>query len=200
SNSLFIQIGMITLAGCIVFLYVMPTVETINATKNKTAQYQVELDRVTGVNSLLDSHIEKIDSIANAQKNALNDYLPNSVDEIAVLRDIEAIVAESGSKVLALDFADVPSDASLIEDGVEVESDLVPHTFSLGVTGSYQDIKNLFSLLETNKYQLYVETVELTPNEGDSVSATIKLVVYSLKADALVGESRPSANNRAVIE
>ncbi|MFM2424020.1 MAG: hypothetical protein RLZZ70_409, partial [Candidatus Parcubacteria bacterium] len=29
SNSLFVQIGMITLAGCIVFLYVMPTIETI---------------------------------------------------------------------------------------------------------------------------------------------------------------------------
>jgi hypothetical protein len=173
---------MIVLAACIVFLYVMPTVETITATKSKTAQYQVELERVTGVNDLLNTHIKNIDSISNAQKNALNEYLPNSVDEIAVLRDIEAIVAESGSTIATLAFVDTPAEAIPVEDGNVIPSQLVPHTFNLAVEGTYPTIKNLFSLLEVNKYQLYVDTVELTPGEGSLVTATIKLVTYSLNA------------------
>ena len=86
--NLFVQIVMIAIAVGVVIFYVNPTVANIKQTQDLNQKYLDEINKVVTVNSLLQENVNQISSISRENKKALLRYLPDSVDEIAVLKDL----------------------------------------------------------------------------------------------------------------
>jgi hypothetical protein len=192
TNSPFIQLFMVLLAGAILLLYIQPTITAIRATQDEVAVYQNELDRVTNVNSLLTEHAEKINLLPLSDIQALERYLPTTIDEIAVMRDLQLLTEEVGVTLTSLEYGG----SGATQTGGDADTTVSPDTpvqslFNLSVEGSYQDIKRLLSAIEVNDYQLTVNSADLSPEDNNRVTANLALVAYSLQKpvdSAVAGE------------
>ncbi len=192
TNSPIIQLFMVILAVAIVLLYIQPTVEAIRATQDQTAVYQNELDRVTAVNDMLQRHINTINTLPLSDVQALERYIPTTIDEIAVMRDLRLLVSEVGITLTSLEYGGPVTPAAGEEvagTGAAPSAALVPLGFSLGVETTYDGLKNLLRALEINNYQLTIMSADIAPGEDDLLLVALELVAYALEApgsDAVV--------------
>jgi hypothetical protein len=188
TNSPIIQLFMLILAVAIVFLYIQPTVETIRATQDGTALYQTELSRVTEVNSILQQHVNTINTLPLSDVQALERYIPVTIDEIAVMRDLQLLATEVGVTITALEYGGLvtaeAADGSAVAASAAPQAELVSTAFTLGVVTTYDGLKTLLRALEINNYQFTVAEAEVTPTEEGLLTVNLELVTYSLSAPA----------------
>ncbi|MCU0678630.1 MAG: hypothetical protein MUF19_03555 [Candidatus Pacebacteria bacterium] len=186
TNSPFIQLFMVILAVAILLLYIQPTIESIRATQDDIAIYQNELDRVTEVNDILRTHTNTINTLPLSDVQALERYIPSTIDEIAVMRDLQLLVNEIGITLTALEYggpaAAAEADGSAVTETESNNEELVSTTFSLGVETSYAGLKALLRALEVNNYQFTVAGADIVPGETGLLSVSLDLVTYALRA------------------
>ncbi len=190
SNSPVVQLFMIAVSVGIVMLFVMPTIDSFRAQQDRIAQYNDERLRVEEVTSLLNQHINTINNLPISGRQALERYMPNSIDEIAVMRDIESMVQAAGLSVTRLDYSPADSgDGNVSTDGEEtaidpVLSNLQSAVFTLAVNTDYEGVKRLLRIIESNNYQFLIREASIAPSgEGAVLSATLRMEVYTLTAD-----------------
>jgi hypothetical protein len=177
-KGLFTQIGMVIVAVAIIIMYVKPTFFEIGSVQDTIGVYNKKREEVETVNSKLSSLLSSISNVPNEDNRRLYTYMPDEVDEIAVLRDLVFISNES--KVVYKDskFIGVAKDNG--SQNLENVSNLPRvYTFTLSVTGTYESLKKLFSLLEKNDYSLEVQGLNVTKSEGDFLETEIELVTYA---------------------
>jgi hypothetical protein len=186
TNSPFIQLFMVILAVAILLLYIQPTIESIRATQDDIAIYQNELDRVTEVNDILRTHTNTINTLPLSDVQALERYIPSTIDEIAVMRDLQLLVNEIGITLTSLEYggpaAAAEADGSAVTETESNNEELVSTTFSLGVETSYAGLKALLRALEVNNYQFTVAGADIVPGETGLLSVSLDLVTYALRA------------------
>jgi hypothetical protein len=56
------------------------------------------------------------------------------------------------------------------------------YTFDLSIEGTYEQIKNLFGLLEQNNYPIDVQTLSIQMKDGGFLTADMGLSVYAHKS------------------
>jgi hypothetical protein len=177
---------MVILAVAILLLYIQPTIESIRATQDDIAIYQNELDRVTEVNDILRTHTNTINTLPLSDVQALERYIPSTIDEIAVMRDLQLLVNEIGITLTALEYggpaAAAEADGSAVTETESNNEELVSTTFSLGVETSYAGLKALLRALEVNNYQFTVAGADIVPGETGLLSVSLDLVTYALRA------------------
>jgi hypothetical protein len=188
-KGLFSQLAMVFISIAIVITYVQPTFEEIAEIQDSMSTYELERDKVIVVNSQLADLEATLSQVSNDDEKRLMVYLPNSIDEIAVLRDIETITNNAGALYKEVSFAG----AFAPPESDDNESSSIPATmyaFDLVVEGTYDQIKELFALLDQNAYPLISQSVAMQPLEGSFLTANIRLVTaaYNDDLDSTVGE------------
>jgi hypothetical protein len=184
-KGLFTQIGMLIVSVGIIFTYIKPAFGEVAAIQDNIQTYQMERDKVISVNSLLSKLVTDMESVSSEDQRKLLTYLPDSVDGINVSRDLFLITLQSG--VLYKDVRDMGlvargSKNNRVEDS---EEELGPegHQFGLSVEGTYDQLKNLFRLIEQNNYPLEVQSVSIDKLDGGFLGAEITFVTYSFRSD-----------------
>lgn len=183
-KGLFTQIGMMIVSVAIIFTYIKPEFAKIQVIQDDIKAYQDQRKMVVSVNSLLDSLKSRVDSVSSTDTQKLFDYMPDVVDNLSVPRDLYLISAEAGviyidSKYNGNDIDLANSADSQDEAAAGVDNKPQPHSLTLGVEGSYKQIKNLVSLLEKNHYPLEVRAMNISSLEGGFLKAEIDLSTYS---------------------
>lgn len=180
-KSFYSQITTIALAVAVVITYVNPTFESIGLMQDDIGTYQVERNKVIAVNSKLANLLSGVDSVTNEEKKRLSVYLPNSVDDIAVQRDLWYIVQGSGVYFNNLSYEGVSEQLSATNVPGSDSPNVKPlaHQFSLAVEGTYVQIKNLLSLLEQNEYPFEVREVSIQPIEGGFLTVQLQLFTFA---------------------
>lgn len=182
------QILTIIIAIAIAVFYVMPTFDEVKAIQNEISDYQTEQRKIEIVNTLLANHIATLASVSPQEKRLADVYMPQVLDDISVMRDIEYIVGTAGLTYSSLEYTKKESQiaqfGSTADDESEPASALgdlapTPHTFVVTVTGSYTNMKQFFRLLEQNNYPLEVHNVELANNDQGDLVGDITLVTYA---------------------
>lgn len=179
------QIGMVIVAVGIAFTVVEPTIAEIGVIQDDIGVYQTERAKVTSVNSRLSSLLSILEAVPPADNRRLLSYMPNSVDEISVLRDLYIMVNESGAR-----YENVTNEAaaSTNQRGARTapqqveEGEPIPHTFVLSVEGTYTQIKRLLALFEQNHYLVEVKELSIKSNDGGFLNASITLATYSYQS------------------
>ncbi len=177
-NSLFFQLLLAGLAVAITITYVQPTFAKIGVVQDSISQYQVEREKITEVNKRLSELINKVNSISATDQRALLVYMPETLDDIAVSRDIYNISTVAGVFLNDIKYS---RDTNQITSGVVNESKLLPikHMFSTNVSGTYDEIKSFLLLLEQNNYPLEVHNLTISSSEDGTLSTEIQIVTYS---------------------
>ena len=177
-NGLFTQIIMLGLAIGIVFAYVQPAFSTIGEIQDDISVYRAERDKVSGVNQQLQQLLDKMLAIPAQDRVALLTYIPDTVDDVAVSRDLQSM-AESAGLILR---TVAPTQTTNMNMQLDAErSATVPTTryaFQITVEGSYQQIKAFLLLIEKNNYPLDIQTLTMQPLEGSFMTATMQLATH----------------------
>lgn len=176
SLSLVSQFLVLGLAIAIVFLYTQPTLENIGSTQSQITQYKSQQAKISKVNADLAGHIATIESISQQNVSRLVAYAPVDVDSIAVMRDIELMAEQVG---LTLSRIEQSSVQEAVTDQLFDETPLSSAVdFTIEVTTTYEQLKQLLALFAQNAYPLEVHEMTVDPLEGGFIVASIQLVTY----------------------
>lgn len=178
-QGLFTQIAMLILAVAIIITYVQPTFVRIGSVQDDIGVYEEQRSKVAAVNGQLAALVARMESVSNDDKRRLLTYLPDSVDEVAVQRDLVAIMAEAGVIYKSVSYMGKIEDLSTASD----EKVILPaaSSFELAMDGTYGQIKNFLRLLEQNQYPLEIRNLDINQLEGGFLNANVQLYTYAYK-------------------
>jgi hypothetical protein len=177
-NSLVTQGIVLALALAVVFTYIKPILSEIGTRQDEIAQTKTELETITSVNSRLAELVKAVEAIPQVDKTALYAYIPDTVDEVQVLKDLSSMAAIVGVAVRNLSYE---GEGKINEAAEDAAVKPIPHTFKISTAGSYEKLKQLLLFLEQNKYPLEVTTLVITPIEGGYLELELGIVTYSHK-------------------
>ena len=173
------QIIAIGISVAIVLLYVQPTFIDTGLLQNDIQQYADERERVTETNATLASRVSELEAVSVANRTRLITYMPNFLDEVAVLRDLEIITELAGVKYTNIDYNGASID---ISEEARMQTEVrgaTAHGFNVAVEGTYARIKDFLSLLEQNQYPLQVQVLSIGALEGGFLRAETTLATYA---------------------
>ncbi len=190
-----VQIALIIISIVIITTYIKPAFESMQNTQDETKEFQNALDSAASFNAELQNLLNKADSFSTSERRELERYIPDSVDTIAVMRDIETIVANNNMilNTLSSESADVQTPGRVVavqSDGVDTQiaknnRDVISYQFSIGVTGTYEQFKILLQDFERNAYPLEAAEVSFAPDpESILYTFTVTLETYSLNVES----------------
>jgi hypothetical protein len=185
SNSFLTQVAMVVLSAGILFFYVKPAFVEIGVTQDSILQYQEEREKVNEVNSRLTELVNRMNSISASDMKALLVYMPDTIDHVAISRDIFFMAEQAQVDLQDVIYSVTPQ--TLIPSDLEVP---FPHAFTVSVDGTYLQIKVFLSMLEQNNYPLEVYDFKITSSELGLLKAEMQLITYShldAEASTLVG-------------
>ncbi len=83
-----VQIALIVVSVVIIATYINPQFQTLKDTQDETTQYQEAVDNAESFLAELDRLQNQAADLSAAQLNALDEYLPNEIDPVTIMRDI----------------------------------------------------------------------------------------------------------------
>ena len=191
-SSLFTQVVMVIIAAVVGIMYINPTVSKIKDTQDSNDLYKQELTKISAVNDLLSAHVMKVDSVPLQAKQALLTYVPDSIDELVIMKDLQAILLASNIEANTLVFdgdgdgdgdGNTSTNSSSDESAISEINPYTRYTFTVDFETTYEQLKNFFGLIETNNYLLEISSLELSPAESGLLSVQMSLTAFSRKIE-----------------
>ncbi len=181
------QISLIVVAAALTMTYIKPMFVKISDVQDKIALYQEEKDKVAVVNQTLTTLVQQVNSVPLEDQKRLLIYMPNTVDTIAVPRDIQAIASEAGVLVRGITY-EGPIAVAVVE-GQSASNTPEPHAFTIEFESSYEQLKAMLSSFEQNHYPLEVSEMEVRKLEGGFISTSIKFITYDHRPPVVEAQS-----------
>ena len=194
-----VQIVLIIISVVIIVTYIKPAFSDMKATQDETAQYQKVLDTAQSYNSELQRLLSQANSFSTSEIRALERYLPDTVDPILVMRDIDIIVRNNGMNLDSVtsedsvtsiggseavgsneeDFFDDIDSSGSGQVSAQRGPDLFSQQFTLGVSGTYEQFKTLLQDFERNAYPLEVADLSFSAAEENDFKFGLTLETYA---------------------
>ena len=210
------QIILVGLSVVIIFTVIRPMFDTIRLNQDEIVKFRQAISTAGEFNTRLTQLRARADSFSARDLEALETYIPPTIDMLSVSRDIALIAQQNGMIINDITAHDVegsgteemaPFDPSaplppeLAGDPMldpnaavgatslvdEAERKLVSQTFSVDVLGSYEQMKSLLADFERNVYPLRLVGLEFTNDSSDSSDA----FVFSLELETYALTSTP---------
>jgi len=146
----------------IIFTYIQPSFITIKKTQDELDEYADASDKASELNTQLSQLLGTEQSFKRIDIAALEVYLPSSIDELAIMADITAMVEKSGAKVTTLVSNDLTSseedsEGDVVFAGERITPDGTKHVdFDLSIETTYDSFKTMLKTFEQNKYPLEI--------------------------------------------
>lgn len=194
-------IGIIVAVG-LFFTYVRPTFEDIKGIQDETAQYAQAIEKASELQQRINELKQRQNSIPLADLERLEAMLPDRVEEVTVLLDIDALatthrlvlgdikvgeeakVASAGQH--SPDGSGQPTDETgLLEDpDAALRSQYTTLDMSFSVSGAYDDFRAFLAEIERSLVLMEITKIAFGASEGDAVPFTVAIRLYSLNAPA----------------
>ena len=175
----------------IFFLFVSPTYGDVSSLRANTVAYNNALTNSTQLQKVRDSLLSSYNSITDTDKNRLSDSLPNTVDNIQLILQLQQIASNHGMSLNNISF-DTPTSDPNAATGA---SSTVPYgVFNLEfkTQGTYDTFVSFLHDLEQNLRIIDINSISFTvppQTKNSSTNATdpnvyqydIKIQTYWLK-------------------
>ncbi len=175
--SLLTQLGLIVIAFTIGSLYIKPMVEKIGLVEDKTALYREESKKVSEVNQLLTQKLSIVDSVTPADKDNLLRYLSDTIDDIAVMKDVVAMFNQVSVDVDDIVYKKTDSSKN-VEDPNAIKG-VMSHSFSLSASMQYDQLMTVLRSIEMNNYLLQITELKISPDEVGQITVNMVLNAYT---------------------
>lgn len=176
------------------FLFVAPLYNEVKTLKTEVASYDVALNNSIRLENERDRLVAKYNSISPLNLEKLNKLLPDSVDSIRLILEIEKIASPYG--MVLKDTRYNPSekdkdtkDSSSVAGGAATKSNQNYGTWDLefSTEGSYQNFLSLLEDLENNLRIVDISSIQFssesvnTKASNDNYKFNFKIKTYWLK-------------------
>jgi hypothetical protein len=156
----------------LIFTFLKPAFADIKVKQDDLFQYKDTVSKVEELNRALRELMTTKNAFSQNDLNTLNTFIPNSIDTLKVMRDIEAIFVELKKPLLSLTSKEIVAPQSNTD--VEFESAIEtpePSTstktsyqdFDITFVGTYFDAKTMLEMIERNETLLELINVSLNP-------------------------------------
>ncbi|MES2748850.1 MAG: hypothetical protein V4606_00435 [Patescibacteria group bacterium] len=173
------QIGMVAIAVTIVLMYIQPKITSIREIQDLTANYEVETQNVSQVNENLKSKIAAIESISPQDAQALARFMPDQVDDIAVLKDLSLILESQSVQGYDIAYKGNTANLQATEETPNEYNSAVEYFFEATFESTYEQLKNILTLIETNDYMLQVSNLKVSEGTEDNLAVELSLTSYA---------------------
>lgn len=186
NGNILVQLGFVIIAIVLIVSFIQPTFMEVSELQDEIFAVQSAASQATQLNNDLQAKVAQSQAIPSADLEALNTYLPESIDKLGVMNDINQIASQAGVSITSLTVNDeenaLDDDISLTDiDEAELESyqQLSGSHFTVSVQGSYSGLKRFLELSSQNEYPLQISALtsgeaigeEATAEEADSPAA-----------------------------
>lgn len=178
-NSLLTQLGIVGISVAIILTFIQPALTRIGDTQDEIVATQDELNKINEVQASLADLINRANSISLKDRTLLRTYLPDYVDEVLVLKNISEIATQAKIELTDLAYGGQIANANNSAAVANATPAVVTHTFDLSFISSYESVKDLFALLETNNYPLDIQSLSIKPDDGGLLHVDLTLQTYS---------------------
>ncbi len=174
------QIGMMVVAVTIVIMYIQPKVTSIREIQDLTTNYETETENVSKVNEDLKSKIAAIESISPQDTQALTRFMPDTVDDIAVLKDISIILESQSISQYEIGYKGNTLSEAATEESTNEYQSAVAYFFSAQFETTYPQLKTILAQIETNDYLLQVSNLKISEAELGKLKVDLSLTTFAL--------------------
>lgn len=180
-----VPITLILLAAALGFFYIKPTYDgSIADTTAKIQSYDAALVAAERFSKKEAELTAASNGISGTSINRLNTYLPDNVDNIQLILDLNALAARSnmslGNFNVTLPDANATSTADA-DLGLTASGGLYDHTdFPVQATGTYQSFRVFLSALENSLRPLDVQSLKVTQSKTGVYTYDFVIRIYWL--------------------
>ena len=197
---------MILIAVGLFFSYIQPTFTDIRSIQDETNDYTETIAKAEEFNQLVRSLVDRKNSFTPNELARLEAYVPDTIDGVSVMSDIQTLVSGSGlllesvsesewiepsDREITEGISDLidPEDADLFELDEDIESNdrtesgteyLVKH-FSVSALGTYEQFKVFVADLERSLTPIEMMVTGFSTTESGLNSYVMDLRVRKLK-------------------
>ncbi len=175
------------------FGYVMPTYSgTITESKNQIQSYDSALAAATLFTKKENLLIAQRNAISPQSLDSLNSYMPDGVDNIQLILDLDALAARSGLTLSNFTIQDNssatassqnPLSAALDTSAIPLQSTGLTNSLdlSVGATGTYSAFLTFLTSAEQSLRPLDITKIDLKSSKTGVYNYTITFRIYWLK-------------------
>lgn len=174
----------ILIALALFFVYIDPAYSDVQELRAQEAEFDAALERSRELISVRDALLATYNEIPEEQLERLRKLLPDHVDNIRLILDIDNIASRYGMTVNNLAFAgeeqspgQAPQDGALGPQTNEIGS----ATFSFSVSATYEVMKQFLNDLENSLRIVDVVALSFSSGDGGLSTYNITLRTYWLR-------------------
>lgn len=171
----------------IIFTYIQPTFLSIKDTQDEAFQYADAAAKASEFNKQLASLVATSNKFRQSDIDALDDYLPASIDDMSVMADVTYMTEDAGMTLTSLtsETAVEPKKKAVFAGEEKRVKDYEHRDYTLVAEGKYTDFKKMLQIFERNKYPLEITNIEfaadtVTDESGQQVPVNQREGQYSL--------------------
>lgn len=149
--------------------------EGVSTLMQKNKDLDQALNQAKDLSSQAEKLKNKYDSIDPDLRNKLNVMVPESVDPVRLVNEVNTIANISGFNLDKISY--IQNDTTLLGDGVK------SYTINISVLGNYANFKNLIKQFESSLRIYVIKSVNFSipENIADPITFSVKLETYYLK-------------------
>lgn len=162
------------------FMFVSPTYEEVKVLKEKIASYNSALDNAKALENERDKLTAKYNSLSPENVQKLQKLLPDNVDNIRLILEIEKIAQPYGMSIrnVQYDSADTTTKkpGNAISGGVEGDSARQEYgvwNFRFSTQSTYNNFLNFVKDLESNLRIVDISSIKFIANEGAGMNPNL---------------------------
>lgn len=168
----FFPIAAIIISVIVLFTYVKPTLNEVKGIQSETREYSDVIANAKQFNDLIQTRVAEMDTIGVRNLARLDKFLPNDIDEVRFLYDIDTI-----AKKHRMLFGNI----SVEEDTEDDDSGTVSFVeMSFALIGSYEQFKNVLKDFEQSLALTEVTEINFSAGEGDLIQFELTVRTFQL--------------------
>jgi len=158
--------------------YINPTYDTVVELQAEQASFDDALDRSKELMAIRDRLLNTYNSFSSKDIDRLEGLLPDHVDSVRLIIDIDGIAATHGLRVQDVDISTKGSDNS---SGADSSNPVGIVNLGFAVESSYSTFKQFLADLEDSLRVLDVVALSFSASDGDLTKYFVTIKTYWLK-------------------
>ena len=174
---LIIPIIVVVIGGGIFFLFTKPMYGDVQTLRAQEATYDEALRHAVELAAIRDRLISSYNSLTADEIDRIEVMLPDTIDNVRLVLDVDAVAAEYGLTLSGLGFG---GDAMESVEGENTQT-VGTLTMSFNVEASYETMQEFLSDLEESLRILDITSIAFSGNEDGLNTYNVTLQTYWLK-------------------
>jgi Tfp pilus assembly protein PilO len=192
------QVIILGLSIAIIFAFIQPKLVELRDVQAEIDEYTTAVNNATQFTNELQSQLNQINSISRADEQALETFLPRTIDAVVISRDLQTIAQRNSMRVETISYAEPVTEETVrsIQDpsfdtseaaAEDIEPILTRTPVTITVQGSYESFIGFLRSLEANVYPLRVTNIAVSfaePSEELRAVITEPIGAYTVTLEA----------------